>query len=82
MVRLIRTKPEAAVIVATFIRSPDSEVPYCICGPDLDMIEHGKCLKSRCGNSCVPAYREILEGLDVVDSVEIDCQEPAPADAC
>lgn len=81
LIRLIRTKPEATAIVDAIIRDPDSEVPYCICGPDFDMIEHGKCVKVRCGNSCVPAYRELLKDFGVEDTVEIDCEEPAPADA-
>jgi hypothetical protein len=81
LVRLLRNNPEAAAIVETFVRDPDSEVPYCICGPDFDTIEHGKCVKTRCRSSCIPAYREILQGLGVEDTYEIDCEEPAPADA-
>ena len=79
MVRLIRNKPEAATVVGTLLRDTDSEVPYCICGPDLDTIEHGKCVRTRCEGSCTPAYRVMLEDLAVEDASEVDCEVPAPA---
>ena len=60
MIRLVRSKPEAESVVETFVRDPALEVPYCVCGPDLDTIEHSKCVKTRCETE--PAFnRQTLQ---------------------
>jgi hypothetical protein len=80
LIRLIRNHPEAAGVVKAFAVDSEAGVSCCICGPDLDSIDHSKCRRERCGSSCIPSYNEILAGVGIEDSEPVDCDEPARAD--
>ncbi len=79
MVALIRPKPDSQEVVRTLVVDPGEEVPHCLYGPDLDVIEHSKCTRARCEESCSPAYVEILSGFKVEDALDPDCQEAVPS---
>ncbi len=76
MIALVRTKPGSDEIVRTFVLDASEPVPHCLYGPDLDVIEHGRCAHERCEKSCYVAYTEMLAGFGVQDR-DADCEEPA-----
>src|SRR5947209_4822823 len=80
MIVLIRPLPEAADVVHAFVQDTADEVPQCLCGPDLDAIEHSRCTRTRCESSCSPAYREMLESFAIKETSDQECeaQERAP----
>lgn len=82
MLTLLRPIEEAREIVETIAMEPDTEDAYfCVCGPDLDTIEHRKCSAARCESSCTVAFEEILGAFNLKDDPPVGCDSPARAPA-